>query len=90
MLTKEQVAQIVKDFGKTETDSGSTEVQIAILSARISYLTEHLKAHKNDHHTRRGLLKLVGKRRGLLVYLKSTSYASYVKLIERLKIRDNV
>ena len=90
MLTKEQVAQIVKDFGKNEHDSGSTEVQIAVLSARINYLTEHLREHKNVHHSRRGLLKLVGKRRGLLVYLKSTSYTSYMNLIQKLNIRDNI
>ena len=76
MLTKEQVAEIVKTYGKNENDSGSPEVQIAILSARINYLTDHLKEHKNDHHSRRGLLKLVGKRRGLLVYLKTNNYAS--------------
>lgn len=90
MLTKEQVAQIVKDFGKNEHDSGSTEVQIAVLSARINYLTDHLREHKNDHHSRRGLLKLVGKRRGLLVYLKSTDYTSYMNLIQKLNIRDNI
>lgn len=90
MLTKEQVAALVKEYGKTENDSGSPEVQIAVLSARISYLTEHLKEHKNDHHSRRGLLKLVGKRRGLLVYLKSKDYTGYVRLIEKLGIRDNI
>ena len=90
MLTKEKVAEIVKTYVKNENDSGSPEVQIAILSARINYLTDHLKEHKNDHHSRRGLLKLVGKRRGLLVYLKTNNYASYVSLIEKLKIRDNI
>ncbi len=90
MLTKEQVATIVKEYGKKENDSGSPEVQVAVLSARINYLTEHLKEHKNDHHSRRGLLKLVGKRRGLLVYLKNKSYADYVALIEKLGIRDNI
>ncbi len=90
MLTKEQVATIVKEYGKKENDSGSPEVQVAVLSARINYLTEHLKEHKNDHHSRRGLLKLVGKRRGLLVYLKNKNYADYVALIEKLGIRDNI
>lgn len=90
MLTKEQVAAIVKEYGKKENDSGSPEVQVAVLSARINYLTEHLKEHKNDHHSRRGLLKLVGKRRGLLVYLKNKNYADYVALIEKLGIRDNI
>ena len=90
MLTKEQVATIVKEYGKKENDSGSPEVQVAVLSARINYLTEHLKEHKNDHNSRRGLLKLVGKRRGLLVYLKNKNYADYVALIEKLGIRDNI
>lgn len=90
MLTKEQVATIVKEYGKKENDSGSPEVQVAVLSARINYLTEHLKEHKKDHHSRRGLLKLVGKRRGLLVYLKNKNYADYVALIEKLGIRDNI
>lgn len=90
MLTKEQVATIVKEYGKKENDSGSPEVQVAVLSARINYLTEHLKEHKNDHHSRRGLLKLVGKRRGLLVYLKNKNYADYVALIEKLGIRGNI
>lgn len=90
MLSKEQVANLVKEYGKSENDSGSPEVQVAILSARISYLTEHLKEHKNDHHSRRGLLQLVGKRRGLLVYLKNKDYNGYVQLISKLGIRDNI
>ena len=90
MLTKEQVANIVKEYGDDEKNTGSTEVQVALLTERIKYLTEHLKVHKNDNHSRRGLLKLVGQRRGLLVYLKRTNYASYVKLIEKLGIRDNI
>ncbi len=90
MLTKEQVANIVKEYGEDEKNTGSTEVQVALLTERIKYLTEHLKVHKNDNHSRRGLLKLVGQRRGLLVYLKRTNYASYVKLIEKLGIRDNI
>ena len=90
MLRKEQVANIVKEYGEDEKNTGSTEVQVALLTERIKYLTEHLKVHKNDNHSRRGLLKLVGQRRGLLVYLKRTNYASYVKLIEKLGIRDNI
>ena len=89
-VSKEEKAAIIAQFARSEGDTGSPEVQIAILSARINYLTDHLKEHKNDHHSRRGLLKLVGKRRGLLVYLKTNNYASYVSLIEKLKIRDNI
>ena len=90
MLTKEKVAEIVKEYGGSEQNTGATEVQVALLSARISYLTEHLKVHKNDHHSRRGLLKLVGQIRGLLVYLKKTNYENYVELIHKLNIRDNI
>lgn len=90
MLTKENVANLVKEYGKDEKDSGSPEVQIALLSARIRYLTEHLKVHTHDHHSRRGLLKLVGKRRGLLVYLKNKDLAKYKEVITKLGIRDNI
>ena len=69
-ISKEQKAEIIKEFGKTEQDSGSAEVQVALLTARIKDLTEHVKVHKKDHHTRRGLLMLVGKRRRLLTYIK--------------------
>ena len=71
MLTKEKKLEIVKKFGKDENDTGSTSVQIALLTNRITYLTEHFKEHKHDHHSRRGLLKLVGSRRHLLDYLKN-------------------
>ncbi|OQX57291.1 MAG: 30S ribosomal protein S15 [Helicobacteraceae bacterium 4484_230] len=82
--------EIVKQFGRNENDTGSSEVQIALLSARISELTEHLKTFKKDHASRLGLLKLVGQRRRLMRYLKRTNKESYVKLIAALNIRDNV
>ncbi len=87
MITKEVKAQIIKDFGKTPEDTGSTEVQVAILSYRIKELTEHLKTHQKDHHSRRGLLKMVGKRRGLLDYLMKKDINAYRELIEKLGIR---
>jgi len=87
MITKEIKAQIIQDYGKTPEDTGSPEVQIAILTYRIKELTEHLKTHQKDHHSRRGLLKMVGRRRGLLDYLKSKDIEAYRTLIERLGIR---
>ena len=78
------------EFGKTPQDSGSAEVQVAILSERIKNLTEHLKEHPKDHHTRRGLLMLVGKRRRLLVYIKNRDVLEYRALIKKLGIRDNI
>lgn len=87
MITKEKKSEIIKEFGRTPEDTGSPEVQIAILTNRITELTEHLKIHKKDHHSRRGLLKLVGQRRGLLDYLKKTNLDGYRQLIERLGIR---
>ena len=87
MLTKETVAEIIKEYGQNEQDSGSTEVQIALLTARIKYLTEHVKVHRNDHHNSRGLLRLVAQRHSLLKYLKRTDYARYTALIEKLGIR---
>ena len=87
MIAKEKKAAIIKEFGRTPEDTGSPEVQIAILTNRITELTEHLKIHKKDHHSRRGLLKLVGQRRGLLDYLKKTNLEGYRQLIERLGIR---
>jgi small subunit ribosomal protein S15 len=80
-------AEIVKEFGKFEGDTGSTEVQIALLSERISHLTDHLKEHRKDHHTRRGLLMLVGKRKRLLQYLQNQDVTRYRSLIEKLGIR---
>lgn len=87
MVSKEQKAAIVAEFGKNPQDTGSTEVQIALLSARIKELTEHLKNNKQDSHSRRGLYKMVGQRRGLLDYLKSKDIDAYRSLIEKLEIR---
>jgi small subunit ribosomal protein S15 len=86
-LTAERKGAIVQEFRRHERDSGSPEVQVAILSERISYLTDHLKTHRKDHHTRRGLLKLVGQRRRLLNYLRASDFARYTALIERLGLR---
>ena len=90
MITKEQKAELVKQYGKSETDTGSAEVQVAILTARIKELTEHMKSHKKDFHTRRGLLMLVGKRRRLLSYIKKNDIENYRSLIKSLGIRDNI
>ena len=79
--------EIIEKFGRTPNDTGSPEVQIALLTARITMLTDHLKMHKKDHHSRRGLLKMVGQRRGLLDYLKKTDLDGYRALIEKLGIR---
>jgi small subunit ribosomal protein S15 len=79
--------QIMSDYATVEGDTGSPEVQVALLSKRISDLTEHLKQHKHDHHTRRGLLQLVGRRRRLLKYLEKTDINRYRSLIERLGLR---
>ena len=87
MLTKETKEQIIKDYARTEGDTGSPEVQVAILTYRIKELTEHLKTNHKDHHSRRGLLKMVGKRRGLLDYLKRVDIERYRTLIDRLGIR---
>ena len=89
-ISKETKAELIKEFGKNEQDSGSAEVQVAILTYRIKELTEHVKVHKKDHHTRRGLLKLVGKRRRLLTYIKKNDINNYRQLIAKLGIRDNV
>lgn len=86
-LTKEKKAEIVSVFKLHTSDTGSPEVQIALLSERIGSLTEHFKAHKKDHHSRRGLLKLVGQRRRLLDYLKKRNFSRYKEVIERLGIR---
>ena len=87
MLTKEKKQEIVKEFGKNEKDTGSSEVQIALLSYRISELTEHLKPHEKDNHSRRGLYMLIGQRRGLLNYLKKLDIERYRDLIARLNLR---
>ena len=87
MISKERKEQIVADYGRTPGDTGSPEVQVAVLTERIRELTEHLKTNHKDHHSRRGLLKMVGQRRGLLDYLKKTDIERYRSLIERLGLR---
>ena len=89
-ISKEQVAELIKEYGKNEKDSGSPEVQVAILTVRIRNLTEHLKVHKKDNHTRRGLMQLIGKRRRLLKYIKDRDIDNYRALIKKLGIRDNI
>ena len=86
-MTKERKEEIIKTYKRDEKDTGSPEVQIALLTARITLLTDHLKTHKKDHHSRRGLLKMVGQRRGLLAYLKKIDIERYRSLIERLGLR---
>ena len=86
-LTKDDVAEIIKKYGDSEADSGSTEVQVAILSNRIQRLSEHFRTHKKDHHSRRGLLKMVGKRKRLLNYLAAKDRAKWLKLKSELSIR---
>ena len=83
-ISKERTAELIKE------DSGSAEVQVAILSERIRNLTEHLKTHKKDNHTRRGLMMLIGKRRGMLKYIKERNIEEYRELIKKLGIRDNI
>nr|WP_317282211.1 30S ribosomal protein S15 [uncultured Sellimonas sp.] len=87
MMTKERKAAIIAEYGRSEGDTGSPEVQVALLTERINELTEHFKANPKDHHSRRGLLKMVGQRRGLLAYLKKTDIERYRSLIERLGLR---
>ena len=79
--------EIIREFGRKEGDTGSPEVQIALLTARINELNEHLKMHKKDHHSRRGLLKMVGRRRNLLAYLKEKDENAYKELVEKLGLR---
>jgi small subunit ribosomal protein S15 len=86
-LVQEKKQELVQKFRQHEKDTGSPEVQVAILSERITYLTEHFKTHKKDHHSRRGLLKLVGQRRRLLDYLKTVDLGRYKTLIDQLGIR---
>ncbi|MBX3236948.1 MAG: 30S ribosomal protein S15 [Nitrospiraceae bacterium] len=86
-LAKEAKTELVKTYRTHDTDTGSPEVQIAILTNRITYLTEHFKQHKKDHHSRRGLLTLVGRRRRLLDYLRHTDDARYRSVLDRLSIR---
>ena len=87
VLTTEVKKEIIEKFKLHKEDTGSPEVQIALLSNRISYLTEHFKVHKKDHHSRRGLLKLVGQRRKLLNYLKKSNIKRYQQIIKELGIR---
>lgn len=87
MLTKESKQEIVKKFGKGETDTGSIEVQIALLTERIKYLTEHFKSHAKDFHSRRGMLKIVGNRRRLLDYVKKKDIERYRAIIKELNLR---
>lgn len=86
-ITPERKQEVIKEYARAEADTGSPEVQVAILSERISNLTEHLKTHKKDFHSRRGLLIMVGQRRSLLDYLKKKSKERYATLIERLGLR---
>lgn len=87
MISKEKKAAIIAEYGRKPGDTGSPEVQIAIITARIAELTAHLQNNKKDHHSRRGLLKMVGQRRGLLAYLKDKDIERYRSLIERLGLR---
>lgn len=87
MLLKQEKQDVINEYALHEGDTGSPEVQIAILTYRINSINEHLKAHKKDHHSRRGLLKMVGQRRGLLRYLKNNDIERYRSLIEKLGIR---
>ena len=87
MISKEKKTAIINEYARKPGDTGSPEVQIAILTARIQELTEHLKVNQKDHHSRRGLLKMVGKRRGLLDYIKENDVNEYRALIEKLGIR---
>ncbi|MDR3288230.1 MAG: 30S ribosomal protein S15 [Peptococcaceae bacterium] len=87
MLTLEQKQEIITKHQQHEGDTGSPEVQIALLTARILYLTEHFKTHKKDHHSRRGLLKMVGQRRAMLAYLKDTDFNRYRQIITELGLR---
>ncbi len=87
MISKEKKTAIMKEYARSEGDTGSPEVQIAVLSARIQELTEHLKVHPKDNHSRRGMFKMVGQRRGLLNYLKDKDIERYRALIEKLGLR---
>ena len=87
-LTKEQKSELIGKYGRSGTDTGSAEVQVAMLTERINELTEHLRSHKKDHHSRRGLLKLVGKRRRLLKYLERNDLDAYRSLVAELDLRS--
>lgn len=87
MISKEKKQAIMAEYARTEGDTGSPEVQVAVLTARINELTEHFKANPKDHHSRRGLLKMVGQRRGLLDYIKSKDIEKYREIVARLELR---
>jgi small subunit ribosomal protein S15 len=86
-LEKDYKSSVMEEFSRHENDTGSPEVQVAILTKRIEHLTDHLRTHKHDESSRRGLLKLVGRRRRLLTYIRRKDYQRYIALVERLKIR---
>jgi small subunit ribosomal protein S15 len=88
-LTKEQKTTLIESYHRHDTDTGSPEVQVAILTNRIQQLTEHLRSHKHDESSRRGLLQMVGQRRRLLAYLRRTEFQKYIALAERLSLRTN-
>ena len=90
MISKEKKQAIMKEYARCEGDTGSPEVQVAVLTARIQELTEHLQTHHKDHHSRRGLLKMVGHRRNLLVYLYNKDVERYRSLVKKLGIRDTI
>ena len=87
MLTQERKQEVIKTFKRRETDTGSPEVQVALLTERVNYLTDHFKVHTDDHHSRRGLLKMVGQRRRLLEYLKRKDSARYKTVVDKLGLR---
>ena len=86
-MTKERKTEIIKNFGRDEKDTGSSEVQVALLTERINELTEHLKVHKKDNHSRRGLLQMAGKRTNLLNYLSKNDLPKYREVVEKLNLR---
>ncbi|MEG0076342.1 30S ribosomal protein S15 [Anaerorhabdus sp.] len=87
MLTKTEKTQIIKDYARFEGDTGSAEVQVAVLTAQINNLTEHLKEHKKDYHSTRGLMKMVGRRKNFLAYLRENDVNRYRELVQRLGLR---
>lgn len=87
MLTQKKKQEVIKTFKRKETDTGSPEVQIALLTERVNYLTEHFKVHSDDHHSRRGLLKIIGQRRRLLEYLKKKDSQRYKTIVDKLGLR---
>ena len=90
IVTKERKAELIKDFGGSDKNTGSSSVQVALLSERINHLTEHLKGHKKDHHSRRGLLLMVARRQKLLKYINQTDVAQYRQIADKLGIRQKL